>query len=250
MLDGSLRIEGVVENAERQRAILSALAPIKSHQAIKLQIETPEEAQQRLQQTRPTGEIISLQEAAPVVGVIPADGDLRRYLTVQGISDHALDEEVNQFANRTLRRSRQAVLYVWSLRKLMQRFSSAELSALDPAARTKWLAMIGEHAQGFQREMAALRRELSPVFHLDAPAIEPEGGITDEAALARAVLALGESSAAIDEVIRSAFTLSAGGSADIKSAQFWRSISSSEALAKQIQLAAEQLKSTAGTGPR
>jgi DNA-directed RNA polymerase specialized sigma24 family protein len=250
MLDGSLRIEGVVENVERRNVILSALAPIRNHQAIKLQIETPEEAQQRLQQTRSTGEIISIQEAAPVVGIIPADGDLRRYLTVQGISDHALDEEVNQFANRTLRRSRQAVLYVWSLRKLMQRFSSAELSALDPAARVKWLAMIGEHAQGFQREIATLRRELSPVFHLDAPAIEPEVGITDEAALARAVLALGESSAAIDEVIRSAFTLSAGGSADIKSTQFWRSISSSEALAKQIQLAAEQLKSTAGTGQR
>jgi hypothetical protein len=67
-LDGLLRIEGVVENAERRTAILSALAAVKDQPLVKLQIETPEEAERRLEQSRQRSDAISIQvqEAAPL----------------------------------------------------------------------------------------------------------------------------------------------------------------------------------------
>ncbi len=251
-LDGSLRIEGVVETAERQRAILAVLASIKDHPAIKLQIETPEEAAARLQQLRrPSDQVtVQIQEAAPTSSVIPLDPEVRRYLTAQVTPADKLDEAVNQFANRALKRSRQAMLYVWSLRKLVERFSPNDLRSLDPPARAKWLALIGEHARGYQREIAALREELSLVLKVEPPADEMVSEMADESDLARAVLRLNELSTATDDAIRAAFTLSASGSPAIKSPQFWRTLSSAEWLAQKIEKASQQLKGTTNTERR
>jgi hypothetical protein len=251
-LDGSLRVEGVAENAERQGKILSALAPVKDHPAIKLQIETPEEAAARLEQLRQSSNpvTVQIQEAAPASSAIALDAELRRYLTAQGTPADKLDEAVNQFANRALRRSRQAMLYVWSLRKLLERFSANDLRALEAQARGKWLALIGEHAQGYQREIAPLRQELSSLLHIELSADEMIGEIADEADLARAALRLNELGAATDEAIRAAFTLSGGGSSSIKSPQFWRTMGSAELLAQRIEKAAQQLKNTTSMSHR
>jgi hypothetical protein len=253
VLDGPLRVEGVVENAERKREILATLAPFKDHPAVKLQIETPEEAAARLQQLRQLSDqgAVQIQEAAPTSGAIPLDAEVRRYLTARGTTADKLDEAVNQFANRTLKRSRQAMLYAWSLRNLVGRFSPNELRALEAQARVKWLSLIGEHAHGYQREVAALRKELGPILNAESPADDKVGEIADEADLARAVLRLNDLGAGADDAIRSAFTLSVNGALAIKSPQFWRTLSSAASLAQKIESASQRLKgliSTGGTG--
>ncbi|MGH9938634.1 MAG: anti-sigma factor family protein [Blastocatellia bacterium] len=247
--DGLLRIEGVVENAERKTTILSALAAVKDQPAVKLQIETPEEAEQRLQQSRQRSDTINvqIQEATPSSNTIPVDAEVRRHLTAQGTPADKLDEAVNQFANRTLRRSRQAILYAWSLRKLVELFSSNELRVLHPHSRAKWLAMIGKQAQGYQREIAALRQELSPVFNVEPLADEAVGEFADESDMTRATLRLNDLGADADEAVRSAFTLSAGGAPAIRSPQFWRALGGAESLAQKIEKAAQQLKSAINT---
>jgi hypothetical protein len=248
-LDGFLRIEGVVESVERKAVILSALAALKNQPAVKMQIETPEEAELRLQQSRQRADAasIQIQEAAPSSNLIPADADVRRYLMAQGINADKLDESVNQFANRALKRSRQAVLYGWSLRKLVDRFSTNDLRGLDPQAHAKWLSMIGEHARGCQREIAALRQELSPVFNVaSSPASlsdEAVSEIAGESDLARAAMRLNELSAGADESVRLAFTLSSGGASTFKSGQFWRMLDSAESLGQKIEKASQRLKS-------
>lgn len=241
-LDGALQIEGVVENDERKRAVLSALAPVRHHRAVRIRIETPEEAEQRLEQIRSTAVAVSIQEAAPADSRIPADADLRRYLTARGVRPAALDEEVNRFANRMLRGSRQAVLNAWSLRRLVQRFTQAELRALDPEARARWQALVGEHARRYGREMTALRQDLSVVFAAEMANAEAYPEIADEAALARGVLGLADLSAGLDEEIRSAFTLSAGGASSLRSQQFWRRWVSAEKLADEIFRAAQRFQ--------
>jgi anti-sigma factor RsiW len=250
--EGLLRIEGVVENAERKTTILSALAAVKAQPAVELQIETPEEAEQRLQQLRQRSNTVSIQiqEAAPSSNAIPVDAEVRRYLTAQGTPADKLDEAVNQFANHALRRSRQAILYAWSLRKLVERFSPADLRTLDPQARAKWLALIGEHAQGYQREIAALRQELSLVFNVEPLADEIASKIADESDLTRAMLRLNDWAAGADEAVRFAFTLSAGGSPAVKSPQFWRTLNSVESLAQKIENASQRLKSAINTERR
>src|SRR5262249_18354754 len=144
---------------------------------------------------------------------------------------------------RALKRSRQAILYAWSLRKLVERFSPDDLRALDSQARAKWLALIGEHARGYQREIAALRQELSPVFNFKPLSDEAPTEIANEPGLARATLRLNELAAGADDAVRSAFTLSASGSPTVKSPQFWRALTGAESLAQKIENASQRLKS-------
>lgn len=252
-LDGTLQIEGVVENAERKSAILSALAPIRRHRAVRVRIETPEEAEHRLEQIRSTAVAVSIQEAAPLASRIPVDAEVRRYVSSLGVPQETLDEEVNRFANRMLRGSRQALLYAWSLRGLVERFTPAELQGLDPQSRAKWLGLIVEHSAGYRREITTLQRDLAPVFNIGAGAqdgrSEAEREKIDEAGLARSVLAFVELCVGLDEQIRTAFTLSAdaaGGRRNphsLATPEFRSRLARAEASAEKISNAASHLRS-------
>ena len=108
------------------------------------------------------------------------------------------------------------------------------MRALAPEAQAKWLAMIREHAIGYQHEVATLRQELRPIFNGSSTATDE---VVTEANLQQSAGRLVELSYANDEAVRAAFTISAEGksAATIKSAQFWRSLSSAERLAEGIQ---------------
>jgi len=125
----------------------------------------------------------------------------------------------------------------------VERFSPDDPRALDSQARAKWLALIGEHARGYQREIAALRQELSPVFNLEPLVDEAPTEITDESELSRATLRLNELASGADDAIRPAFTLSAGGSPAVMSPQFRRALSGAESLARKIENMSQRLKS-------
>lgn len=240
-VDGSLQIAGVVEGRERKQAILAAIAPIAAHPATRVLIETSEEAQLRLEKSRAPSEAVTIQiqESAPASGTIAVDRELRAYIAVTGIPSDKLDEEVNQYANRALQHSRQAMLYAWSLRKLVQRFSASEIQSLEKASRIKWLSMIIQHTQGFEREMTGLRAQLTLAFPAKAAADETVIDATDEAGLARLVIRMTELSTITDEAIRSAFTLSGGDGLAIGSASFWRTLSNAEFLARKIEQGAQ-----------
>ncbi|MEP7271894.1 MAG: hypothetical protein ABI882_10360, partial [Acidobacteriota bacterium] len=251
-LDGSLQVTGVVEGNERKSSILSALEPIAGHPVIKVQVETTEEAMLRIEKARTPSEaaVVQIEEKAPPIGIIAVDAELRRYLLAKGTSTDKLDEEINQFANHALRSSRQAVLYAWSLRRMVQRFSASELQSLDHEARVKWLTMISEHTIGYEREIAGLRAHLSLAFAARAAADETATEIVDEAGLARIILRMAELSTNTDETIRSAFTLSGGDASAVSSTQFWRTISNAEFLAHRIAQSVQQLKASSSRIPR
>jgi RNA polymerase sigma factor (sigma-70 family) len=240
-VDGVLQIAGVVEGRERKEAILAALAPLATHPAARLMIETSEEAQVRLEKTRQPSETraIQIQEATPTTGTIAVDRELRGHLALNGTPDARLDEEVNQYANQALQRSRQAMLHAWALRKLVQRFSTDEVQSLDKNSRTKWLTLIVQHTQGFERETTGLRAHLILAFPAKAAADETVTDVTDEAGLARLILRMAELSTITDEAIRSSFTLSGGDGLAVSSAPFWRTLSNAELLAQKIEQGAQ-----------
>ncbi len=145
-----------------------------------------------------------------------------------------VDEEVRQFAARMLIRSSQTLAHAWAMRRLSERFSPETARTLEAEARAKWLAIIGAHAQALQRETAALRLELQPVFFPATAADETpdETEIADEADLARAVERLFELASSNDHATRSAFTISTESAVTsiIKSPQFRRSLNAAERL--------------------
>lgn len=231
---GTLRVEALVETESRKKEILHALGPVINNPAVGVEVSTVEEAVKRHQERSKPSEA-TVREVEVRNNRIPADPQLRSYFSTRLVGSEAIDEEIRRYANRAMNRSRQALLQASALKRLVRRFSSEEIRALEPEARTKWLAMIREHAQAYQREVRALRQELGSVFDGSSASTEQEA--VSEANLARLADRLVQLSYVNDEAVRSAFTISADGrtAAANKSPQFWRSLTNAETLAAAIQ---------------
>jgi hypothetical protein len=96
--------------------------------------------------------------------------------------------------------------------------------------------MVREHAAAFERETAALRQEIEPVFFSSSPAVATEEiEIAGDVDLARAVERLHKVALANNDALRTSFTISAQSSKAVKSLQFWRSLCSAQNLAARIR---------------
>ena len=238
--EGTLRVEGVVDTERRKSEILRALSPVANNPAVRVEVNTADEAarQRPSTSTSPSSVIVERVEAA--TSSIPAAAELRRHFSARGLSNEQVELEVSRFANRMLNLSRQAQQHAWAIKRLAERFSPEELRALDVDAKAKWNGLIREHARALQQEVITLRRELSVVFPA-LPSGDAQGTVigSDED-LMRAAGRLVEFAAANNRAIQSAFTLSTGDAAslDIKTPQFWRSMRAAEDLAAKMQSAA------------
>ena len=227
---GALRIEALAENDARKDEILRALSPVRNNPAVKLEVSTVAEAVKRPSNG---SKDTTVREVEVANNRTPADAELRAYFSARLVGE-AIDEEINRYTNRVMTHSRQALLHASALKKLVTRFSPEQMRGLTPEAQAKWLAMIREHAIGYQHEVATLRQELRPIFNGSSTATDE---VVTEANLQQSAGRLVELSYANDEAVRAAFTISAEGksAATIKSGQFWRSLSSAERLAEGIQ---------------
>jgi len=231
---GALRLDALVETDSRKQEILNALGPVIKNPAIKVEVSTVDEAVKRQKQRARPNET-TVREVEVQDSRIPADTQLRSHFAARLVGSEAIDEEIKRYTNRAMNRSRQALLQASALKRLVRRFSPEEIKALEPEARTKWLAMIREHTQAYQREVAALRQQLGSVF--GGPGVAAAQENVNEESLVRAADRLVQLSYGNDEAVRSAFTVSAGGqtAASIKSPQFWRGLANAERLAAAIQ---------------
>lgn len=244
--DGTLRVEAIVDTDERKRQILAALTAFAGNPAIAIEIETSHEASERALKSRApdresTTTAITAESASR--NVIAVQYQVREYLQRRGVATHLLDTEVGRVANQVVGRSHRAMLHVWALKGLVQRFTAQDLETLNPAARAKWLQMIATHARRFQTEATLLRKEISAILNSEALEVSaPE--INDESRLIEAVVELIDTANINHEVIRSAFTISNGSreASAITASQFWRSMAKAEATAAGINSAAQKLK--------
>jgi hypothetical protein len=231
---GALRVEALVESEGRKEEILRALSPIINNPAVRVEVRSvgdlsaPAGQGERTQKPE-----TNVREVVVSNNRIPAYAELRAYFSQRVVGDQAIDEEVERYGARVMAHSRQALVRASALKRLVNRFSTEELNALQPEARAKWLAMISEHALAYRREVAAIRQELHPVF--GGP--DEAAGAENEADMSQSADRLLQLSYANDEAVRSAFTISAEGgtSAGLKSRQFWRRLATAEKLASAIQ---------------
>jgi RNA polymerase sigma factor (sigma-70 family) len=232
---GSLRVEAIVETEGRKEEILRALGPVINNRAVRVEVSTVGEAVKRVAGQSKPGET-QTREVEVANNRIPADAELRAYFSARLVGSQAIDEEIERYARRVMNRSRQALLRASALKRLVRRFSPEELRALDPQAQARWRSMIQEHAQDYQREVAALRQELRPIFNSPG---EAAGEGAREADLAQGAERLLQLSYANDEAVRSAFTISADGrtAMSVRTQQFWRSLDTARKLAAAIESA-------------
>jgi hypothetical protein len=234
--DGFLHVTGIIDTAERKGEIMHTLQPVINNPACRIEIQTVSEAiaQQQQQRIRSTATPAPVTEQKVEINseTIAAAPELRRHFSS--------DEELRKFSVRMVSQSRSAMRHVYAMKRLLGQFSNEELRTLSPDSRSKWLTLIGSHAREYQNDVAAMRRELQPIFGGASPGVGSAGGeIKDDGSLARAVEQLFSMASANDGVIRSAFATTSGSSATsaISSPQFWNSLNSAEALAERISRA-------------
>ncbi len=235
---GRLEVQGIVETDQRKAEIVRALGAVIKNSAVTVNISTVAEAVKRQpQKANPSGNVI-IERPDTVGSSMAVDSELRRYFVAKGFSGNQLDEEIRQFASRTLGHSHQTLRHAWALKGLADRFSADELRSLDAPARSKWLFMIRQHAQALQQETVTLRRELAPLFP-GASSDEGSAGIEigSDSDLVRAIERLFDLCSEQERTVRSAFTISTDPSnaPAIRTQHFWRSLKSAERLAAQIR---------------
>jgi RNA polymerase sigma factor (sigma-70 family) len=228
---GSLRVEGVVESEQRRNEFLRALAAFSNNPVVKIDIRTIAQAMQRPSQ----GGTVTVEKAQETADVVAADQDLRSYFEKHN-SGESTDEAIRNYSLRMVNRAYRTLFHAIELKQLMSRFARVDMRAISPEARTKWLAMLDQHAAAFETQNAALRQEIQPVF-FPASALysAEESPIQNDAELARAVDRLHRMASSNNEAIRSAFTISSHNSAAaLKSPAFWQSILRVENLVKRV----------------
>jgi hypothetical protein len=232
---GLLRVEGVVDTEQRKDELVRALAPVSNNPAVKIQIGTIAEAQR----TRSSSGMVTFREAEETANTVAVDNELRDYLSRQDAvirTGNGLDEAVRSFSSRMVNRGYGALFHAIELKLLIDRFANVDMRTVTPDARAKWLQMVHEHAAALERETAALRQDIQPVFFSGSPAVAAEKiEIAGDVDLTRAVERLHKLALANNDALRAAFTISAQSSNTVKSSQFWRALLSAENLAAHIR---------------
>lgn len=227
---GVLRIEGIVESENRKNELIQALASIANNPAVRINIMTVAEAVAKEEsQKRPKNsqtEKLSAERVDTLGGEVP----VRRQL----IAYFGSEEAANNFATRMIVRSGNAMSRAGALKRLIGQFTLAEIKSLSPEAREKWLSLIRSHARVLQQETAALRQDLTPVFG-GGTGGGSVSAIDDDAALIRSVNRLFELGAANDRTVRSTLSISSNSSAGTLSADFFRSLRTTEEIASRLQ---------------
>jgi hypothetical protein len=230
-----LRVEGVVDTEQRKDELVRALAPVSNNPAVKIQIGTIAEAQR----TRSSSGMVTFREAEETANTVAVDNELRDYLSRQDAAiktGNGLDEAVRSFSSRMVNRGYRALFHAIELKLLINRFANVDMRTVTPDARAKWLQMVHEHAAALERETAALRKDIQPVFFSGSPAVAAEEiEIAGDVDLTRAVERLHKLALANNDALRAAFTISAQSSNTVKSPQFWRALLSAENLAAHIR---------------
>ncbi|MBO0799517.1 MAG: hypothetical protein J2P31_11910, partial [Blastocatellia bacterium] len=245
---GYLMIEGIVDTEERKQELLNALASVRNHPAVKINIETPAEAERRLAKQRtPRAPVKQIAiNSVHFTGKFPAYPDLVHYFSERGTTNERISDSTDKFADASLSRSSRIYQEARSMKQIAGRFTAEQLNTLDARELGQLRTLIRNHAQTLHNELAMLRQNLEPIFlppNLvnETPAAPDE--LTSNADLVNAVGRLFDLCVAIDKDIRSAFSISTAGPAgdpatptmNIKQPQFWRSLKNSENISAVIK---------------
>jgi RNA polymerase sigma factor (sigma-70 family) len=227
---GSLRVEGIVETEARKQEFMKGLAPVSNNPAIKIEIRTVAEAMKRPVVLSP----VTVQEET--ASTIAVEDELRTYFEKRA-SAGPTDEAIRNYSSRVVKRAYDMMFHAIELKRLVNRFANVDMQTVAPDARTKWIRMLHEHAAAFERETAALRLEIQPVFFPGASVpLAESSSINNDADLGRAVERLHKLALANNDAVRSALTTSSQSSAAaVKSIAFWQALFKAEELAKKIQ---------------
>jgi hypothetical protein len=247
LVSGELLVQALVETDARKVEILKALSPVASNPRVTTEVLTVEEAlrRERVRSKTPT----TLERIVITADRIPVYEELRQYLEWErraraGTDKNALvspsdvDGEIQRFSGRVIHHSRRGLLHAFALKRLVERFSTKDLSSLTDDSRRKWHEMIRSHAREFRESTRLLRRDLAPIFVQGQSMRGDQSAsvILNDAALAETVDQLVKLARANDEGVSHAFALHPDTTFSVLgSAVFWSNFNLAEKLAAALE---------------
>jgi len=210
---GELRVRAVVDSAARKRELVESLGSLVTHHAVVIDVSTVTEAVAK-QARLPAGQV-TVRSVEIDTKPTPVHEELRRYVVEKlrretgGGDDEALiRRETQAFTVNVLNRSLQARLHARALTQTVDRYSPQEMQSLSRDARRSWHRIIRQHAASFQRETAALRSALQPLFFASGGPedVETDSAVTTDADLSRIATRLFELGSSHDATIARAFS--------------------------------------------
>lgn len=230
--NGLLEVQGIVETDSRKNEILQVLDEFKGNSAVRIHIQTIDEATRALANEKRHTQPGQVNTVEVNKGGLAVDTELRKYFSSRGGD---VDNQIRQYASRIVNRSQTALFQASALNRMANRFTAEKLNELDPASRSKWLNILKGYASAVRRETALLRGELESVF--GDISVRPTEPIKGDANLIASARRLYDLASANDRVIRSAFTISSGdlSVSAIRTGQFQRNLSEAETLAAAIE---------------
>ncbi len=239
-----IRIGGIVDTPARKRALIAALAPVANHPFVSIHIETASDAARR----KPLRGVSRPARGVEATADQPGGYDqVRRYLLARPADawpleaaerDARIEQEVLQFGADVLARARQSLQHAWALHRIVEQVPPDVAAQLPRPSQEKWRTLIREHAAATDRDLAWVRQTLQPVFAPQAHASSPTaGGTAAPPALAGSIDMLLALTKAIEEAVRSSFTLAttgAGTANTVAGPAFWDSLRRAERLAGHL----------------
>ncbi|MDQ3799330.1 MAG: sigma-70 family RNA polymerase sigma factor [Acidobacteriota bacterium] len=240
--DGKLRIDGIVDARSRKDEILNALAPVRGNPALQVNILTAGEAAlnksgRRGAKTPGAIENVTVESRKS----IPAGDALRNYFSGGGLPEDKIDSEIRRFASSVMAKSSQMRRAALSMKQIAERFSASELEKMDEPTRAQWRRLVRQNAANLLRQSEALKNELRPVFNNNSTGAGGNVNADDDAELIRTAKRLFDLSLAVDNDVRSSFSLSNGNSAaaaggiPVKSGRFDNSLSEIINLSRRLR---------------
>jgi hypothetical protein len=201
-VDGRLvRVEGLVESAERKKELLARLAELSDSALLSIDINTVEEALRSASAAGPASErgapagVVSARGADERFEVVAADSPIRealeRYLR-QAPGGAAAREKpretpaprelASEFSDQVISSSLANLTEAWALRRLAERYGAAGSEQSAPAAELL-RRMLADHHASLKARTAAIQSQVRPLLLTlaakDRTAAPPAAGADD-----------------------------------------------------------------------
>ncbi len=172
--EGRIRVSGTVADRERQREITAALGLLPQQELLDLHLVSQrgigDAARLRRRSKPQDANIYTIEDAQP-----PADALVRAYFAGKGFDGNQVTSSAAQFSLDALGHAQHALQQAYALDRLGSDFSARDLQAVDSTFKHLWAEMAASHAAALQRELRALREQLTQLGPQDAQALAGAG---------------------------------------------------------------------------
>jgi RNA polymerase sigma factor (sigma-70 family) len=167
---GYLRLEGLVDQPERRRALVDALGALASIPQFEVRLRAvPETPSAAAVETPTSTRVFEVERDQSPASRVLADA-----LIKQGVAaGPPADDMARALAVRVMNASQRALRHTWAFKRLARQIQGDRLRIVDPDAHRRWQELLRDHVTAFTTHSAQVQAELTAIGLLPGASNEP-----------------------------------------------------------------------------